>query len=109
MLCPLGHGAPLEIDMTKAAIPDRVEAVVLPHVCWLMDSALYDECDDLCPTCARAVADAEPCAIVQGGDPARECDSPTTCERCGCCLSCTVGGVEIYTDEDWQNATHDGN
>ena len=83
--------------MTRAESLDR--AVVLPHVCWLADAAQYAEADDLCPTCARAVAATEHAAIVMGGDPARECDSPATCSRCGCCLSCTVGGVEIYTDQ----------
>jgi hypothetical protein len=89
---------------TPAQAPGTVSALVLPDICWLADSAQYDEAVDLCPTCACAVAATEPAAIVMGGDPARECDSLATCERCGCCLSCTVGGVEIYTDEDWQNS-----
>lgn len=87
---------------------NRPGGEVLPHVCWLADSTQYEEAFDLCPTCASAVAATESAAIVMGGDPARECDSPAMCERCKCALSCTVDGVEIYTDAEWRNAAGEG-
>ena len=87
----------------KAAVPGTVGAIVLPPVCWVRDSKQYEQADDLCPTCADAIAAAEGCISDGGWDGARESDSPATCEKCGCELACTVDGDELYTLDEWQN------
>jgi len=73
----------------------------LPPVCWVTGSRQFDEGDDLCPTCADAIADEEGCLSDGGWDAARESDSPATCTKCGRPLACTVDGVEINTMDQW--------